>query len=202
MIMNDGLLTRLGRSVIRRPDRLSGAVLVVVAIGALFEASGLPFGSLRQPDSGFFPKSLASLLLLFGVGIALKFICQQFGLCPIELGVLADSNRGERVRSLRAYAGQSRFRVGHKRCDAARDARTRRHEPEAGAAHCSSKRCRNVYCIRSTRGSIAARTTAVLRACLQLSWDNFHWSAPRLRLRLRWAILHSADQSFAPALSR
>ena len=58
--------------MIRRPDRLSGAVLVVVAIGALFEASGLPFGSLRQPDLGFFPKSLASLLLLFGVGIALN----------------------------------------------------------------------------------------------------------------------------------
>jgi putative tricarboxylic transport membrane protein len=66
------LLTRFGRSVIKRPDRLSGAVLIVVAIGALFEASGLPFGSLRQPDSGFFPKSLATLLLLFGLGIVLN----------------------------------------------------------------------------------------------------------------------------------
>ena len=72
--MNEGpltirLLARLGRAVIARPDRLSGVVLMAVAIGALVEASDLPFGSLRQPDSGFFPKSLASLLLLFGLGI-------------------------------------------------------------------------------------------------------------------------------------
>lgn len=56
-------------SLLSHPDCISGAVLVVFAIVALFDAWKLPFGSVRAPDAGFFPLSLSVLLLLFGGGI-------------------------------------------------------------------------------------------------------------------------------------
>src|SRR6185437_5248066 len=59
------------RSLLNHPDCISGAVLVVFAIVALFDAWKLPFGSLHAPDAGFFPLSLSFLLLLFGGGIVL-----------------------------------------------------------------------------------------------------------------------------------
>ena len=51
------------------PDRLSGAVLSLLAIVALIEAAPLPYGTVRAPDAGFFPKTLAVLLLFFSLGI-------------------------------------------------------------------------------------------------------------------------------------
>jgi hypothetical protein len=51
------------------PDRLSGAVLSLLAVVALIEAAPLPYGTVRAPDAGFFPKTLAALLLFFGLGI-------------------------------------------------------------------------------------------------------------------------------------
>lgn len=53
----------------RHPDRVSGALLTLVACIAIFEASHLPFGTIRAPDAGFFPLSLSTLFLVFAVGI-------------------------------------------------------------------------------------------------------------------------------------
>lgn len=65
----------------RHPDRLSGVVLAVIAGAAIFEASHLPFGSIRAPDAGFFPLSLSALLLLFACCIVLNsFIRKSAGL--------------------------------------------------------------------------------------------------------------------------
>jgi putative tricarboxylic transport membrane protein len=55
-----------------RPDRLSGSVLVLAAGFAIFEASRLPFGTLRAPDAGFFPLCLSFLLLVAGAAIVLR----------------------------------------------------------------------------------------------------------------------------------
>jgi hypothetical protein len=59
-------------SPIGHPDRISGGLLIIVACIAIYEASHLPFGSLRKPDAGFFPLSLSTLLLIFAVGIVLN----------------------------------------------------------------------------------------------------------------------------------
>jgi putative tricarboxylic transport membrane protein len=56
----------------KHPDRVSGAVLMVVASVAIFEASQLPFGTIRAPDAGFFPLSLSSMLFFFAFGIFLN----------------------------------------------------------------------------------------------------------------------------------
>lgn len=55
-----------------RPDSLSGSVLVFAAGFAIFEASRLPFGTLRAPDAGFFPLCLSVLLLVTGAAILLR----------------------------------------------------------------------------------------------------------------------------------
>ena len=60
--------SRIGR-LFGHPDRLSGAVLSLLAVVALIEAASLPYGTVRAPDAGFFPKTLAVLLLFFGLGI-------------------------------------------------------------------------------------------------------------------------------------
>lgn len=70
--MTDKILTRLNRSIFGHPDRLSGSVLMVVAAVALVDAYNLPFGSLRHPDSGFFPKSLSVLLFVFALAIVVS----------------------------------------------------------------------------------------------------------------------------------
>jgi putative tricarboxylic transport membrane protein len=54
------------------PDRISGSFLAVIAGIAMFEASRLPFGSIRAPDAGFFPLSLSILMMLFACGIILN----------------------------------------------------------------------------------------------------------------------------------
>jgi|tagenome__1003787_1003787.scaffolds.fasta_scaffold20859157_2 hypothetical protein len=53
-------------------DRLSGIFLAVLASLAMFEASHLPFGSIGAPDSGFFPLSVSTLLLVFACAIVLN----------------------------------------------------------------------------------------------------------------------------------
>jgi putative tricarboxylic transport membrane protein len=64
-------LSNGGRSFLRHSDRLSGIILILVAGFAIFEASHLPFGSVRAPDAGFFPISLSVLLLVVAVIIVL-----------------------------------------------------------------------------------------------------------------------------------
>lgn len=54
------------RRLFSHPDRLSGLILMIVAIMALVEARQLPFGSLLAPDAGFFPQGLSVFLLIAG----------------------------------------------------------------------------------------------------------------------------------------
>jgi hypothetical protein len=67
--VGETLLGRIWRSVFGNSDRISALFLMTVACIALFAAAGLPYGSIRAPDSGFFPRSLSALLLIFGAGI-------------------------------------------------------------------------------------------------------------------------------------
>jgi hypothetical protein len=46
-------------------ERVFGAALVGVGLLALFTARNLPFGTLREPGAGFFPLTVAALLILF-----------------------------------------------------------------------------------------------------------------------------------------
>jgi putative tricarboxylic transport membrane protein len=69
--MKKTLLNAMSR-LSSRPDRLSGSVLVLAAGFAIFEASRLPFGTLRAPDAGFFPFCLSVLLLVAGTAIVLR----------------------------------------------------------------------------------------------------------------------------------
>jgi putative tricarboxylic transport membrane protein len=69
--MKDIFLNAMNR-LSSRPDRLSGSVLVITAGFAIFEASRLPFGTLRSPDAGFFPLCLSVLLLVAGAAIVLR----------------------------------------------------------------------------------------------------------------------------------
>lgn len=57
------------RKLLGRPDVTSALVLLAVALLAWMAARDLPWGALRQPGPGFFPKSLA--LLLGGLSIVL-----------------------------------------------------------------------------------------------------------------------------------
>ena len=61
--MEEGLTERRGR--IR--GRLPAAALVGLGLAALYEASRLPFGTMRQPDSGFYPILVCVALTVFGV---------------------------------------------------------------------------------------------------------------------------------------
>ena len=45
--------------------RLPSAALVVLGLAALYSASSLPFGTVRQPDSGFFPSLICVALIVF-----------------------------------------------------------------------------------------------------------------------------------------
>ena len=50
--------------------RLPAAVLIGVGLAALYEALRLPFGSVQQPDSGFFPTLVALALIVFSASAA------------------------------------------------------------------------------------------------------------------------------------
>jgi hypothetical protein len=69
--MKSNLLVAISK-LSSRPDRLSGSILVLAAGFAIFEASRLPFGTLRAPDAGFFPLCLSVLLLVTGAAIFLR----------------------------------------------------------------------------------------------------------------------------------
>lgn len=71
----------LEKSLKFHPDRCSGIALIVIGACLLYIARPLPIGSLQAPDSGFFPTVLASLLVIFGVGLlALSFKQASFSL--------------------------------------------------------------------------------------------------------------------------
>src|SRR5919106_915652 len=48
-------------------DRATGAALVLLALGIVFESRALPLGSLRNPGPAYMPVVLALLLLGFGI---------------------------------------------------------------------------------------------------------------------------------------
>ena len=50
--------------------RLPALALIGLGLAALYEALSLPFGTVRQPDSGFYPTVVCVLLIVFG-GLAL-----------------------------------------------------------------------------------------------------------------------------------
>src|SRR5437879_4226885 len=55
-----------------RADHVAGAAVIAFAI-AIFALSGeLPMGGLSMPGSGFLPKLVAGLLVLFGVILAVR----------------------------------------------------------------------------------------------------------------------------------
>lgn len=60
--MESGLSERQG-AIARR---LPAAALIALALAALYEASSLPFGTARQPDSGFYPILVCVALIVFG----------------------------------------------------------------------------------------------------------------------------------------
>ncbi|MBM3518905.1 MAG: tripartite tricarboxylate transporter TctB family protein [Alphaproteobacteria bacterium] len=48
-------------------ERAAAAVLAAFGVTALYKASTLPFGSVREPGSGFFPILIGAALVLFAV---------------------------------------------------------------------------------------------------------------------------------------
>ena len=50
-----------------RAERVFGAALAGVGLCALVIGSNLPFGNLREPGAGFFPLTIAALLIFFAV---------------------------------------------------------------------------------------------------------------------------------------
>ena len=54
----------------RLRSRLPAALLIGLGLAALYVASNLPFGTVREPDSGFYPTLVCVALIAFG-GLAL-----------------------------------------------------------------------------------------------------------------------------------
>jgi putative tricarboxylic transport membrane protein len=59
-------------------SRLPAAALIGLGLAALYHASSLPFGTVRQPDSGFYPTLVCVALIVFG-GLALADPAQPSG---------------------------------------------------------------------------------------------------------------------------
>ena len=51
-------------------DRVAGAALVLVGLGAIWESRQFPLGSLHRPGPAYMPVVLACLMILFGIAIA------------------------------------------------------------------------------------------------------------------------------------
>jgi hypothetical protein len=61
-------------------DRLSGVLLFAVGLYLAYEALKLPFGTVRQPDAGFFPLCIAvSLAFLSGFIFLGTFMSEHVG---------------------------------------------------------------------------------------------------------------------------
>ena len=55
---------------IMKTDRVSGSALVLFALLVIWESRSLPLGTFRQPGPAYVPIILASLLLIFGLLVA------------------------------------------------------------------------------------------------------------------------------------
>jgi putative tricarboxylic transport membrane protein len=63
----------------RRPTIAASLILAGLAGLILFEASRLAFGSIRVPQTGFFPSVLATLLLFFSIALLVQTRRQDGG---------------------------------------------------------------------------------------------------------------------------
>jgi hypothetical protein len=77
MAMLRNVARKIGGPIAGHPDRLSGVLLLIVALFAMFEARLLPFGSINAPDAGFFPQSLSVLLFLISVAILIHSFSRE-----------------------------------------------------------------------------------------------------------------------------
>lgn len=76
-----------GRGGIR--GRLPSVALVGLGLAALYEASSLPFGTARQPDSGFYPILVCIALIVFGVVAAAEGMPSSPDEKPTDAGAQA-----------------------------------------------------------------------------------------------------------------
>ena len=153
-------------SLINNPDRISGGLLMIIACIAIFEASKLPFGSVRAPDAGFFPLSLSILLLIFAVGIVLnsfmsnpqrtEFSARSWYVVIAALAFVIYAVSLEKAGFV--VATVSNHAYFH--------ARTRRHDLGAGLAHRNPERPFVLFRIRAAWSSLAARAVALLVTAL------------------------------------
>jgi hypothetical protein len=58
----------------KRSDAAVGALLIGLAAFIFLESRRLPLGSLRVPQTGFFPTILAALLALFAAALLLRSV--------------------------------------------------------------------------------------------------------------------------------
>jgi hypothetical protein len=56
--------------MILRADHVAGAAFVVMGVGVIALSGNLPTGSLSMPGSGFLPKIIATLSIVFGIALA------------------------------------------------------------------------------------------------------------------------------------
>jgi hypothetical protein len=68
------------------PDRLSGGVLFALGLGTAYAASRLPFGTVHEPDAGFFPLLLAAALLALATLVILGSLTRRDPAPPLALG--------------------------------------------------------------------------------------------------------------------
>jgi len=77
-----------GGWTIRNSNRASGLLVCLIACFALFASRDLPYGSIGSPDSGFFPRSLSVLLLIFGASIAAASFGSRVEKVKLGAGIL------------------------------------------------------------------------------------------------------------------
>jgi hypothetical protein len=58
--------------MVLRADHVSGAAFVLLGVAVIALSGDLPTGSLSMPGSGFLPKIIATLSIVFGAALALR----------------------------------------------------------------------------------------------------------------------------------
>ncbi|WJR76853.1 tripartite tricarboxylate transporter TctB family protein [Bradyrhizobium sp. NP1] len=79
---------KIVRFIFGNSDRTSGLAICLISAAALLASMDLPYGSVRAPDSGFFPKTLSVLLLIFGAGIYARSFSGGVEKLKLEAGMM------------------------------------------------------------------------------------------------------------------